>query len=152
MPRVSGSTPDDERDALLDRLVSERDIRNLVAKVAQLADDGEVDDYLDLWTDDASWIYEGVAHSGRDALRRRVLDFRGNAIQGPGTGTRHLNTTLWVSFDDDDHARGESYFVFLRDANSGRPEVGLTGRYLDRFVRTADGWRFAEREIVSAVN
>jgi len=137
---------------LLERLVAEHDIRNLVARVAHLADDGDVEDYLDLWTDDASWIYEGAAHTGRDALRRRVLDFRGRAIQGPGTGTRHLNTTLAVSFDDDDHAHAESYFVFLRDVNSERPEIGRTGRYLDRFVRTAAGWRFAEREIVSAVN
>ena len=146
MPEMS----DDER--ALDRLASERDIRNLIARLAHLADDGDIDEYLDMWTEDSTWSAgDGVQHTGREPRRARVHAHRADGTQGPGTNSRHLNTTLWVAFDDDDHARAESYFLYLRDASTA-PHVKMTGRYLDRFRRTPAGWKYDGRQIVLDVN
>ena len=137
---------------LLDRLAAEAEIRNLIARVAHLADDGDIDEYLDLWTEDSSWGRgNGDVRTGREPRRQRVHEDRADGTQGPGTHSRHLNTTLWVAFDDDDHARAESYFLYLRDATTA-PHVKMTGRYQDRFRRTPDGWKFAGRQIVLDVN
>jgi len=136
----------------LDRLVAERDIRNLIARLAHLADDGDIDEYLDMWTEDSSWSGpDGIQHTGREGRRARVEAHRADGTQGPGTHARHLNTTLWVTFDDDDHARAESYYLYLRDATT-EPQLKLTGRYYDQFRRTPDGWKYSGRTIVPEIN
>src|SRR5262245_22731006 len=105
-----------------------------------------------MWTEDSTWVGpDGVPHTGRDARRARIDAYRADGTQGPGTNSRHLNTTLWVTFDGDDDARTESYFIYLRDAATA-PHVARTGRYYDQFRRTADGWKFASRRIVSDIN
>ena len=139
-----------DRDAAVDRLLAEQEIRNLIARLAHLADDGDIEEYLDLWTEDATWTAEGVPHTGRDARRARIHAHRADGTQGPGTSSRHLNTTLWVAVDSDE-ATAQSYYVYMRDATTA-PHVARTGRYYDTFRRTPDGWKYAERRIVSDIN
>ncbi|WP_236791990.1 nuclear transport factor 2 family protein [Amycolatopsis sp. GM8] len=139
----------------LRRLLDEAEIRNLIARVAHLADDGDIDEYLSHWCEDASWGGSGrPLLSGQDALRAGVLQRREEGIQGPGAGTRHVNTTLWVEVDvPAGTASAQSYFVLLapeKDTNGHR--VARTGRYDDRFRRTADGWKFVSRQITAEVN
>ncbi|MCH6231613.1 nuclear transport factor 2 family protein [Microbacterium sp. CFH 31415] len=143
------------------RLTAESDIRNLIARLGHLADDGDPDEYLGLWTEDGVWDRgNGEAHRGREALRERVLAYRASGLQGPGTGTKHLNTTLWVSIDSDDRAHAQSYFVFLTGASNAialeldapRPQIALSGRYDDEFVRTGAGWRIRSRTITVDVS
>lgn len=138
----------------LDRVVAESEIRNLVARLGHLADDGDIDVYLSMWTEDGAWGRgDGSAmQQGHEQLRARILADRAADVQGPGTNSRHLNTTLWVQIDSDDTAHAESYFLYLRDASSDKPTVAKTGRYRDQFRRTADGWKFYRRQIVLDVN
>ena len=64
-----GRTMTDEN--LLRRVADELDIRSIVARLAQYADDGDLDDYVDLFTEDAHWAMPGAPRTGRGRYRRR---------------------------------------------------------------------------------
>jgi uncharacterized protein (TIGR02246 family) len=127
-------------------LNDEREIRNLIASMAQRADSAELDDYLALFTADAVWETSADRRVGIDDIRAGVIQRRGAGIQGPGTHTRHVNTTLRVDVDGSDTASAESVYLFLRDTGSA-PTIARAGSYLDTFRREADGWKFAHRII-----
>ncbi|HVW45208.1 MAG TPA: nuclear transport factor 2 family protein [Amycolatopsis sp.] len=146
--------PQEQDRTALRRLTDEAEIRNLIARIAHLADDGDVDEYLSHWCEDASWEGGGRPRlSGHEALRAGVLQRRADGVQGPGTGKRHVNTTLWVDVDvRDGSATAQSYFLMLApETGTTGHVVSLTGRYDDRFRRTADGWKFASRLITTDV-
>lgn len=58
----------------------------------------------------------------------------------PPRATRHVCANVVIDVIDRDNARGES--VMLLFTSAGPPVIG---GFRDRFVRTAEGWRFAER-------
>ena len=131
------------------------DIRTLIAKLAQLADTGEVDDYVALFTDDAVWAMPAIPQSGLEPSERRgtaeiaagVRERRAAGVQGPGTNTAHVITTIAVTPDGDDAAIAESVWMFVVDTASAAPRLQGLGRYRDTVRRTGAGWRLARREI-----
>jgi len=142
----------------LDRLLAESEIRNLVARLAHLADDGDLEAYLALWTPDAVWSRDtGEICRGTAALRERVLAYRAAGLQGPGTGSTHINTTLLVEVTGPDTATARSTFLFLAggahplspDPQALKSQPVMVGRYDDRFVRTSAGWRISSRTIIA---
>lgn len=124
----------------------ERQIRGVIARLAHLADYGDLDDYMTLFTEDATWDLGGAVVEGAEAIRADRVSRREQGTQGPGTNTRHMNTTSWVEVDGSDVATAHSYFVFVREASTS-PVVALTGRYHDTFRRTPDGWKMSHRRI-----
>ena len=66
----------------------------------------------------------------------------------PETGnprTRHLCTNLIIDFDDDTHARCQSYFVVFQATEALPLQPIITGSYLDRLEKRGEDWRFTER-------
>jgi 3-phenylpropionate/cinnamic acid dioxygenase small subunit len=130
----------------------ERQIRNLVARLAHLADYGELDEYMTLFTEDAIWEglsspetpQVGVTNQGAAAIRADREQRRRKGGQGAGAHIRHLNAALWVEVDGSDVATAHSYFAYIRDADT-TPTLGLTGRYQDTLRRTPEGWKLAHR-------
>ena len=108
-------------------------IRHLLAEYCLACDECRFDDFARLFGDD------GVMHafrrdwSGFDTL----VGFISNAPEGI-----HMNTGVRIDLDGD-HAKVLSNFVFFTHDQ----QVGSMGLYQDDVVRTADGWRFARREI-----
>jgi 3-phenylpropionate/cinnamic acid dioxygenase small subunit len=131
------------------------EIRSLLARLALLADQGEVADYLALFTQDAVWVVPAIAQTGVtaseragvDAIGAGVRERREAGVQGPGTDTAHVVTTTAIRFTGDDEAVAESRWLFLADT-TGAPRVQSIGRYTDTLRRTAAGWRLARREIL----
>ena len=138
-------------EKLLRQLADEAEIRNLIARLGHLADSGDLDEYITLFADDAVWQMPTNTHRGRADILEGAHGRRRTAMQGPGTHTRHVNTTLWVRLEGPDDAVAGSYYLFLADCDT-TPVVRSTGRYEDRFRRTADGWKLASRNIVTDVN
>lgn len=132
----------------------ELEIRNVLAGLAQLADNGEVEDYLDLFARHAVWVVPaipqtGVAASelhGVDAIAEGVRQRRADGVQGPGTHTAHVVTTTVVDFHGEDEATARSTWLFLAETATA-PRLQSVGRYRDTFVRTPAGWRLSRREI-----
>jgi 3-phenylpropionate/cinnamic acid dioxygenase small subunit len=131
------------------------EIRTLVAKLAQFADVGDIDDYLALFAPDAVWAMPAIPQSGLEASERRGVDAiaagvrerRAAGVQGPGTNTAHVITTIAVDFDGEDTAVATSTWMFIGDTASAAPRLQGLGRYRDTVVRTGEGWRLARREI-----
>lgn len=137
-------------EGLVQRVADELAIRNLIARLAQLADEGDLDEYIQLFTDDARWD-AGAAfgcRTGHDEIRAGAVERRASGTSGPGTHTRHVITTSVVSAEGDG-GTGRSVFHFYTKTD-GMPELALIGVYEDEFARTERGWCLAHRRISGA--
>ena len=61
--------------------------------------------------------------------------------------TKHLITNLTIDVEPDvDRAAAECCFTVLQGIEAGEPiQIILSGRYVDRFERSAGVWRFSDR-------
>lgn len=124
-------------------------VRNLIAKLAQLADMAEADDldeYGALFTEDASWVMPGNHRRGRADIVEGARERRRNGSQGPGTSSRHVLTTQAIRFEDRDTAVSDAYFLFVGDTTT-TPTIRMVGHYHDLVRREGDTWKVARRQI-----
>ncbi|HEV8296815.1 MAG TPA: nuclear transport factor 2 family protein [Acidimicrobiales bacterium] len=135
----------DDKD-MVRRLADELEIRNLIARLAHLADGGDLNEYVSLFTEDASWEMPGGPRRGRADILAGATERRTTGTTGPGSATRHVLTTIGVTIDDADTATTDSYWMFYGDTTTA-PAVRLMGLYHDTFRRTDEGWKLARREI-----
>ena len=130
------------------------EIRTLLARLAQLADSGDLDEYLTLFAPDAEWVIPEIPQTGVPASVRRgveeiaagVRERRAAGVQGPGSDTAHLVGTIAVRFEDGDTAIADSTWMFLGQASTA-PAIRTFGRYHDTLRRVDGAWRLARREI-----
>lgn len=140
-------------DRQLQQTLDEHAIAKLVARIAQLADVGELTEYARCFAEDAEWVLP--AGSGVDLsaqTRSGVADIiagaqerRDTGIQGPGTHTRHVVSTVVVDVAGD-CATGRAYWRYYGQTDQ-TPQLLTMGQYDDEFVRTPDGWRLRRRTI-----
>jgi 3-phenylpropionate/cinnamic acid dioxygenase small subunit len=133
------------------------EIHRALARLAHLADDGEVADYLDLFTEDAVWEVPAIGATGVPASRRTgradigagVAARRASGLQGPGSATRHVVHTIAVQpGPDDTSATSVAYYTFYQQTTS-TPVLAVMGRYDDAWKLTSDGWKLARRSITN---
>jgi ketosteroid isomerase-like protein len=143
---------DEATEARLLRAADETEIRNVIARLAQLADTDTDDfvEYLSLWAEDAVTIHPTDTAKGHQAIFDRSTELRRIGTQGPGTDTMHVNTTQWVKVDGD-VARSRSYWLFYGNVSGHEPYVRAMGSYEDTLVRTPNGWKLARREVTHGV-
>ena len=137
------------------RAIGDRqEIAMLLARIAQLADAGDPEDYIACFTPDATWDLTDATDlpmdvqtiSGRAALLAGVHERRAAGIQGPGTHTRHDVSSIAIEVDGD-RATSRAYFRYYR-GTEGVPTLAAMGVYADEFVRDDDdGWRLRHRTI-----
>lgn len=128
------------------RIEAELQIRNVIARIAILADQGDLDEYADQFTEDAVWAFPSAPRHGRADIRAGAEARRVEGTTGPGTATRHVISTVAVQVDQSDRATADSYFVFLQNTTTS-PTIFNMGAYHDSFVRDGHIWRLARREI-----
>ena len=133
-------------DALVAQTAAELKIRNLIARIALLADQGDLDEYVDQFTDDAVWAFPGAPRQGRVDIRTGAEERRATAVTGPGSNTRHVITTVSVHVEGEDAATADSYFLFYQNTTTA-PTLFNMGYYHDTFTRQGDVWRRARRDI-----
>lgn len=133
-----------------DDLVAEQACARLVAGYALAADFGDLDAAAGCYVPDGRLTIAGQTHEGREAIRERLAD------QPQDQVSRHLMGTIVVDLLSPTEARGRCYLALYRGARepgTGGPLPSeapfLVGHYDDRFVLTADGWRFAERKLTT---
>jgi len=137
-------------------------VRNVLARIAQTADTGTIEEYLDNFTPDAEWVMPdnpslgvaGSVRSGHAEIRAGVEERRGAGLQGPGSYSRHMVQTIAVTVESAtsatsaDRATARTYFSYFTDTLLA-PKLASVGQYDDTFVRTPDGWKLSRREITS---
>ena len=86
-------------------------------------------------------VFDGPAMDFCDLMGRDV---------GPGPVALHRTANQWIKFDDQGHARSETYGVIyspgIRGHRDGQSMIG--GRYLDRHERREGVWRLSYRQFV----
>jgi 3-phenylpropionate/cinnamic acid dioxygenase small subunit len=130
------------------------EIHNALARLAHLADDGELADYLELFTEDAVWETPAIGSTGTSADRREgradvgagAAARRAKGGQGPGTATRHVVHTVAVAAGPDGRAASVAYWSFYTSTTTA-PELASIGRYDDTWRLTDEGWKLARRRI-----
>lgn len=133
-------------DDRLARVADELEIRNAIARIAILADVGDLDEYQDLFTEDAVWDFPLGGREGRADIRAGADERRATGVTGPDSATRHILTNIAVTVDGSDTATAESYFVFLQHTTT-EPSIFNMGHYRDTFRREGGVWRLARRGI-----
>lgn len=122
---------DEERRAI------EWDCARLINLYATLNDQGRWEEVAALYAEDGLMTRPTAPDApivGRGAL---LESFRAR----PPRTSQHVCANIVVDVEDAHAARAHSV-ILLFTSSEGPP---LVGSYRDRFVRTAEGWRFAER-------
>jgi 3-phenylpropionate/cinnamic acid dioxygenase small subunit len=133
-------------DDRVQQLIDESEIRNLLSQIAQLSDEGTLEDYIACFTEDAVWGGSGFPErKGHDEILAGARERRASGISGPGSNTRHLISTSRFEVDGDT-ARARSVFLFYRDT-LGSPVLDVMGVWEDDLRRTQTGWKLARRTI-----
>ena len=133
---------------------ADAEIRTVLARIAQLADGGDLDEYLTLFTDDAVWAMPDNPAVGMTANEKRghaeiragAEERRASGLQGPGTESRHVLTTIAVTVESDTRATARSYFMFVVSTTTA-PTIRTMGQYDDVLVRGDGGWQLQHRKI-----
>jgi len=124
-------------------LLEEKDaIRDVLASYCFHFDNGEFDQWLGLFTDDATFdLGTRGSFNGQDALRRFLASIP--LTQGiPQMRHCVMNSIIRV---DGPQATAQSYVVVVH--GGAVPGVMLAGRYEDRLVKLNGAWKFRERRV-----
>ncbi|WEP00558.1 nuclear transport factor 2 family protein (plasmid) [Streptomyces sp. FXJ1.172] len=129
-----------------DPVPSHRVVENLIARYAELVDDGDFAG-LGVLLADATFTGSGEPVSGGDAIEKMFHDTV--IVYADGTPrTQHVTTNVAVEVDEQaGTAVARSYVTVLQ----ALPELPLQpiagGRYHDRFERRDGQWHFVERRV-----
>lgn len=119
-----------------DRRAAEADCSRLIALYANLNDEARWEDVAALYVEDGVMFRPtapDVPVEGRGAI---LAAFQAR----PPRITRHICSNVVIDVDSPETARGTSAMLLF--TGEGAP---LVGSFLDRFILTLEGWRFAER-------
>jgi uncharacterized protein (TIGR02246 family) len=133
-------------DQVAARIAAELEIRNIIARIAILADQGSLEEYADQFTEDSLWDLPTAPRHGRSEIQAGAEARRTEGITGPGSGSRHIVTTTAITIDGGDCAVADSYFMFLQNTTTS-PTILNAGVYHDTFVKQDGKWRITHRRI-----
>lgn len=122
---------------------AEEGIRRTLALQAHLRDDGNLTEWPDNFTEDASFTSPAGTFRGRDNIAVHLNDVYARG----GKGGRHLVGASVIDVDGD-HAVATTDFTFVAPSEDGSLRILAAGRYDDRLVHHVDGrWRFEDRVV-----
>ncbi|MFF4161408.1 nuclear transport factor 2 family protein [Streptomyces sp. NPDC001678] len=123
-----------------------RAVENLIARYAELVDDGDFAG-LGVLLADATFIGGGRPVRGRDAIERMFRDTV--IVHADGTPrTQHVTTNVAIEVDEQAGTAVSRSYVTVLQALPGLPLQPIAGgRYHDRFERREGQWRFVERRV-----
>jgi uncharacterized protein (TIGR02246 family) len=128
-------------DNALQELLDLRAIEQLMVRYADRIDANDPEGAATCFAEDGVGKYWGE-YRGRKDIAARL----GKILKLFSTTSHHLsNVSIQL---DGDQATAMSYvYAFHRMADTNDP-MHYWGRWVDRLVRTEEGWLFAEREVV----
>jgi len=114
----------------------------------RLVDQNRPDETAELFTADCTWKYrrgDDAVQTGREALAAHMA----RSLVGMRATSHHLSN-IEVTFTGPGTAHVDSYVSAVHWFDDNRPEFQIWARYHDGFVKTADGWRIADRRVTVA--
>jgi anthranilate 1,2-dioxygenase small subunit len=145
--------------ATIEELLLWFDLHRLQERYISVIDSDRLEEWPDLFTEDG--VYEiipkensdlglpmGIMHCfGRPMMRDRITSLRKANVFEPHT-YRHMTSGLEFKQIDADTIDMQSNYVVVQTLTDGESRVYQAGRYLDRVVRTTDGWRYRSKRAV----
>lgn len=132
----------------MDTNTDERDVRaaieRLIAIYAQLLDSHRLEEWGELFTENARFRVGVDEWVGRDA----IVDGIGGMQPPPDRPVKHVCLTPVVDLDGPGRARAWTDFTAFGTGDDGHMSIATVGRYYDRLVLDGERWRFEERAIV----
>jgi len=146
-------------DAALAEMILWYDLHRLQERYVSIIDTDRLEDWPDLFTEDG--VYEivpkenadlglsvGIMHCfGRSMMHDRITSLRQANLFETHT-YRHLTSGLEFAPVYSDTIDLQSNYVVIRTLINGESGVYQAGRYFDRVVRTADGWRYQSKRVI----
>lgn len=133
----------DSIDDVVRRLVDERDVIGLTVRYCHALDARDFEALRAVFLPDATADLAGVDAIGVDAIIRRCRETLERC-----DATQHLVGNHLVTLEGDDGvSECEVHAQHVRRGADGGSTFTLGGRYRDRVVRAADGWRIAHRDL-----
>ena len=132
----------------MDEWMIKQEIKQLVDRYAMARDNIDAVAYANTFTENGTLIINGQPHTGRAVLQARVEGANQESIG------MHMMSTSQITVIDENNATGIHYATVYgaipgEDHPEGDPlEVAgfsSQGKYVDRYERTDEGWRIAER-------
>jgi SnoaL-like domain len=132
-------------DAPLQEMLDEFQLRKLVHAYCRAVDRGDIETLHGLYHHDAK-DHHGAFSAGS------VQNFLDGLVAARPhlRSMQHHVTTVNFALSGD-HAEGEIYSIATHTFNAGDRDVDVIvgGRYLDKYEKRADTWKFTERVIVT---
>jgi salicylate 5-hydroxylase small subunit len=134
-------------------------IQSLYADYAAALDARELSRWPDFFTEDAVYRLQSrenfdrglplaiMAFEGRGMLKDRVFGAAETIYHDPYS-QRHVVGAPRLLAHDGEGWRCETNYVVIRTKRDAMAEILSVGRTLDRIVATAEGLRFAERQVI----
>lgn len=127
----------------------EHDCARLALRFAELVDFGRYEELAEVFAPDG--VFYRPAEPNKPMTVDALIDSYRQRL-GPNA-SMHLVTNVLVTAESVSTASGSARILFFGAPRDAVSELGkghkatmqLVGRFSDRFVRTARGWRFAER-------
>ncbi len=116
-----------------------------------LVDRNDAEGVSSLFLPDGSFNRSDMSLDGADQIRAFLKNRSGTRI------TRHVCANILIDVEDESNASGITYFTLYEGERAGADEDGplavrlplTVGEYHDRYKKTEDGWRIAERRSVA---
>ena len=122
----------------VERLVSIKEIEDVITRYCFTFDDQDWDGLASLWTEDAAFVAAGMAFEGRDVL----IEFLRTCLP-EGYTSKHMCSRSLVELDPDGvtaFARTDVVWIAANFENT------IVGRYNDTLVKRDGRWLFLRRE------
>jgi hypothetical protein len=126
------------------------DIKQLVDNYAITRDNWDAKGHANLFTEQAKLIMNGAVTQGPEAIQKRIegLNHNGRSL--------HMMTSSQITIIDKNTATGIQYVAVYTNTPEQpvKEEESIAvkgpsrmGKYFDKYERTADGWKIAERRL-----
>ncbi len=135
------------------------ELHDLYAAYAECLDSDALERWPEFFTEDCRYRitsaenYEAgmpiglIYATSKNMLHDRVSALREANIYEPQR-YRHLVSGIAIARQGDGELDSTASFAVIRTMQDSAMSLFAAGRYLDRVVRGADGWRFARKEVV----
>lgn len=127
-------------------------IRNLIARYAFHTDDGEGENFADLFIDEGSWTRENSPprHLGGSGLppetragRDKLVALIQSVVDRFDRKIRHQMTDIILEPGKAQNTAALRFRALVTDWTQGQGKIAMTVNYRGECVRTEQGWRFA---------
>jgi anthranilate 1,2-dioxygenase small subunit len=156
---LAKTTIQDADETTIQEMMLWYELHQLQERYVSVIDTDRLEEWLALFTEDC--VYEviprrnpdpalpiGTIHCcGRPMLQYRIMSLRQPKASEPQT-CRHMTSGLMFTSIDEDTVDMQSNYVVVQTLRNGGARVCQAGRYFDRAVRTAHGWRYQRKRAV----